>query len=377
MTAEYTEDPRSGYFNCWTGRYPTSCVRTLDLYMAWRDGEEFPPLAAFERMTAMSVPAEMLTPALVAEIGRTQVVSLEVTMHDGPEAPGEVFALPRLEALDLSGCGIAALPDRFVELPRLARLDLGHNELAALPASVLGSPSLRDLDLSFNQFSRTPTFPRDSRLERLEMLANPLAVLEADRLPRGLVALGAQTALEEVPASLGELAQLRELALGNRLEVLPDLRGLVALVSLELAGRLGSALFERLPAGLGELRGYGSHLMQLERIPPAIGRMARLRALHLNFEPLTELAAELREVPLARLGLSSTKLADTPTYAHLPGTLQVLELGNVGMTRCPSRLAELVELRELVLAGNRLKEVPAEVRALPRLTKLAIDGQRA
>ncbi|SFF11091.1 hypothetical protein SAMN02745121_06991 [Nannocystis exedens] len=188
--------------------------------------------------------------------------------------------------------------------------------------------------------------------------------------------LKAQAALEEVSDALAELVHLRELALGSELRSLPDLRGLAGLSTLQLAGRLGEPLFDRLPASLAELHGHGSHCMALVRVPPAIGRFSRLRVLELPFEPITELAAELREVPLERLVLSSTRLADTPTYAHLPGSLQVLELADVGMTRCPPRIAELVELRELVLSANRLSGIPEAVRSLPRLTKLRAGDMR-
>ncbi|WAS91334.1 leucine-rich repeat domain-containing protein [Nannocystis punicea] len=376
MTAEYTEDPGGGYFNCWTGRYPTSCVRTLDLYMAWRDGEEFPPLAEFANLTRLAVPADMLTRSRVAEVAQTNIVALEISMHDGPRPPPEVFELPRLEVLDLSGCELEALPDRFTELPRLRRIGLAHNQLVELPPSLLASPSLTSLDLGFNQIAQTPAFAPDSRLEQLDLTANPLGVLDVARLPRSLTVLKAQAELEEVSDAIAELVHLRELALGSKLRSLPDLGRLARLTTLELAGKLGEALFERLPVTLAELHGYGSHCMGLDRIPPAIGRLAQLRVLHLPFEKITELAVELREVPLERLVLSSTCLADTPTYAHLPGSLRVLQLANVGMTRCPPRIAELMELRELVLSANRLTEIPEAVRALPRLTKLKASDMR-
>jgi leucine-rich repeat protein SHOC2 len=376
MTAEYTEEPNSGYFNCWSGRHPKSSVRTLDLYMAWRDGEVFPALAKFPNLTALVLPAALLTAARVAEVARTNITSLRITMHDGPEPPAGVFRLPRLEALDLSGCGLTNLPDRFAGLPRLTRLELAHNELVALPPSVLASTSLTSLDLAFNRISQTPAFAQGSRLEQHDQTAAPLTALDVDRLPRGLTVLKAQAALDEVSSALTELVHLRVLALGNKLRELPDLGRLDRLESIELAGQLGEGLFDRLPVTLAELHGYGSHRVGIERIPPAIGRLTGLRVLDLPFEHITELAAELREVPLARLVLSSTRLADTPTYAHLPDSLHCLELANVGMTRCPPRLAELLELRELVLTANRLTEIPAAVRSLPRLTRLEADGMR-
>lgn len=376
MTAEYTEHPESGYFNCWSGRYPTAAVRTLDLYMAWRDGEVFPPLAAFENLRGLVIPGGMLTAARVAEVARTQISSLEVIMHDGPELPPGVFDLENLEALELSGCGLAVLPDLFARLPRLASLDLGHNRLESLPASLLASPTLTRLNLGFNRISRTPAFTDDSRLEQLDLSANPLTTLDVDVLPRGLTSLKVLADLEAVGDGLAELVHLRVLALGSKLRALPDLQRLTGLVEVQLAGTLGEALFDRLPASLEQLRGYGSHCVGLERIPPAIGRFTRLRVLELLFERITELAPELRQVPLDRLTLSCTKLGDTPSYAHLPDTLQCLELANVGMTKCPDRIAELVELRTLVLSANRLTAIPEAVRGLPLLTDLKAEGQR-
>lgn len=65
-------------------------------------------------------------------------------------------------------------------------------------------------------------------------------------------------------------------------------------------------------------------------------------------------------------------LADVDgTFQCLPGSLVVLELANVGMTQCPPRVAEPVELRELVLSANRLSEIPQAVRSLPRLQRLS------
>ena len=133
--------------------------------------------------------------------------------------------------------------------------------------------------------------------------------------------------------------------------------------------------FDKLPATIEELHGRGSHRVGITCIPPAIGRLTRLRVLDLPFEFIDNLAPELLAVPLEELCLSSTRLADTPTYAHLPATLRRLELANVGMTRCPPRLAELLELRKLILNAN-LVEVPPEVRALPHLTELGLSKPR-
>lgn len=375
MTAEYTEEPRSGYFNCWTGRYSKDVVRTIDLYMVWRDGEVFPSLGEFPNLTGLCVPGDLLNARLIAEVARTNVTSLAVSMYDGPDPPDGVFELPRLETLDLSGCGLMELPDRFAALPSLRRIDLSSNELDELPPSLLGLSALVDLDLESNDFAVMPRFDRESPLARLDLSNNPFTALDFAGLPRGLHELLVNGSLEGVTGEVAELTQLRVLALGSKLTNLPDLRSLTALRSLQLSGQLGEGLFDKLPATLEELHGRGSHRVGITCIPPAIGRLTRLRVLDLPFELITELAPELLAVPLEELRLSSTRLADTPTYAHLPATLRRLELANVGMTRCPPRLAELLELRTLILNAN-LVEVPAEVRALPHLTDLGLSKPR-
>lgn len=287
-----------------------------------------------------------------------------------------MFDLPLLESLSLSMCGLKSLPDRFDRLPRLTELDLDNNSLASLPASLLASPTLTRLNLLSNNFSRTPEFASGSRLEQLDHSANPLTTLAVEILPRGLTVLKVMGALEQVPDELAGLVHLRELALGYTLRSLPDLRRLTELARVQLAGPIGEALFDRLPDSIESLEGCGSHRVGLGRIPPTIARFTRLRSLWLAFERISELPAELRQVPLERLVLSATELGDTPSYAHLPGTLRWLELAAVGMTRCPDRLAELVELETLRLSANRLTSVPEAVRGLPRLTELAADGQR-
>jgi Leucine-rich repeat (LRR) protein len=172
------------------------------------------------------------------------------------------------------------------------------------------------------------------------------------------------------------LCALRVLAIANPVRALPDLRALDRLESIELSGELGEVLFERLPTSLEAIRGYGSHRVGIARIPPAIARFRRLRTLELAFERLDTLAPELRDLPLETLVLSSTLLADTPTYAHLPATLRTLELANVGMTHVPPRIFELVNLRTLVLAANRLAELPPAIARLGALEKLSVEGNQ-
>ncbi len=87
MSTEYTEDPAQGFFNYWSGRYPKSAVRMIDLYLTWRENEEFPPLADFENLTSLSTPVSLLDKPLLAQIARSSVTSLTLTMGTGAALP--------------------------------------------------------------------------------------------------------------------------------------------------------------------------------------------------------------------------------------------------------------------------------------------------
>ena len=65
----------------------------------------------------------LLDADLVAQLKRTQVTSLEVTMG-GDHLPELIFELPQLESLVFSYFELTQLPDVFDRLPRLKHLDV-------------------------------------------------------------------------------------------------------------------------------------------------------------------------------------------------------------------------------------------------------------
>src|SRR5690349_4805677 len=83
VTAEYEESPSTGYFNFWSGRHPKSAVRTLDLYLAWREGEKFPQLHRFENLKALIIPLTLLDRSRIDQIARSTVTDLTIIMGDG------------------------------------------------------------------------------------------------------------------------------------------------------------------------------------------------------------------------------------------------------------------------------------------------------
>lgn len=374
VTTEYTENVETGYFNCWTGQHELSAVRTLDLYMAWRDGHDLPPLASFPNLAAVVVPADHVDEDLLAELAASRVTSLSISPLDDSLAE-EIFELPKLTSLSLSGGMLEGLPDFFDELPVLKHVDISNNVLERLPKTLLALPQLRTLDASGNPLGETPKL-RDSKLRELDLsttLFREPGVFDVARLPRTLQVLRTDTG-PIVPAEIVELRALRTLVLSLPLAAMPDLRALEELEELELGGALGEAVFERVPASLRSLVCRGPERLGLTRIPSTIARLAQLDTLDLSQEPITELPAALAKIPLERLSLAATKLGDTASYKHLPKTLVKLDLINVGMTALPPRIFELEELRELSLSHNAIGALPAALGRLRKLEKLEVES---
>ncbi|PNH04728.1 Protein lap4 [Tetrabaena socialis] len=81
-----------------------------------------------------------------------------------------VARLTGLQQLDLSHCGLAALPTAVAKLSRLTDLHLNYNRLSKLPAGFSALTRLTDLGLSHNpQLRALP--PGITRLARLQCLA--------------------------------------------------------------------------------------------------------------------------------------------------------------------------------------------------------------
>ena len=361
MTTQYEENPDTGYFNTWSGRHPHTAVRSLDLYLAWRDGAPLPPLASFPALTHVSVPLQICDEALLDHLAALpHVRSLRVYHGPGDPIPAKIFSLVQLTALYLDSNEVSVMPDLFDRLPDLTVLGLGANELSEIPPSVLRLPALRRLDVSSNQIAQLPTFAVP--LASLDVSWNPLADL--GDLPLTLQELGAACESVVTHRALPLLRGLRELTLRVGADSsLPDLSALHQLARFDVSGpALDESLFDRLPRGLEALHCVSP---RLARVPSSIQRCVRLHALTVSSCGVTELAPELAGVPLATFGAALTQLADTPTYRFLPLTLRVLHLANCGMTRVPERIRELVHLDELGLELNKLVDLPAWLSRIP------------
>ena len=124
--------------------------------------------------------------------------------------------------------------------------------------------------------------------------------------------------LTNLPSSIGNLTQLRELYLSNnKLKSLPSQIGnLRKLKYLDLA----SNDLTKLPSSIGnltKLRELDLGVNQLTSLPESIGNLTQLKELDLNYNNLNSLPKEF-----SKLGnLTDLNLRDNPNLRIIPGTL--------------------------------------------------------
>ena len=164
-----------------------------------------------------------------------------------------------------------------------------------------------------------------------------------------------------IPASLGNLTELRDLVLGFN--------------------RLSGAI----PASLGNLTNLCCLSLHNNRlsgtIPASLGNLTELLELQLWGNQLTgKIPAELGQLTqLRNLGLGSNQLTgEIPTWLGQLTQLAGLNLGNNQLTgEIPAELGQLTQLTDLNLGGNQLSgTIPASLGNLIRLTELDLYGNR-
>ncbi|CAO4164835.1 Leucine-rich repeat-containing serine/threonine-protein kinase [Methylorubrum populi] len=178
---------------------------------------------------SMNIPTD---PALQA-LRRGDLAGARELRLSGPltEFPPEIFGLSEtLEWLDLSGCGLTALPDGMGRLAKLRVLFCSGNRFERLP------PSLGDC----------------SALSQIGFRATGLREVPAEALPPALRWLTlTDNRIAHLPDALGARPHLQKLMLsGNRLRSLPN--SLEGAARLELL-RLSANGFEALPPWLPAL----------------------------------------------------------------------------------------------------------------------------
>lgn len=307
--------------------------------------------------------------------GLTQLRRLDVHRNQLRALPVELCNLARLEVLDLSwNRTLRKLPARLGDLQALRSLNLQETGVATLPPSASRLANLRELSAGAKLVTVPADFFATLRFDKVELPAalssqaqfRPLDVaaerVDLDRVERVTDDLGdprfLTVDLPKLTTPLLGLSRMRrleaaELRLSPAIleDALTRLAGAPALERLRIRGTDAAGL-GRLPASIGGLaRLEELNLDDLDALPPALGRLRRLRVLYLGKLRLGELPDELAEL----------------------AALEILELTGPSLTALPAWIGRLSALRRLTLRALGLRDLPTGIAALPQLAELTLS----
>lgn len=188
-----------------------------------------------------------------------------------------------IKNLEITSCGLSALPESILELKSLLTLDLSSNEFQTLPNAVGNLKSLQHLSLRYNQVSILPeSIGNLSSLQELNLESNKLKTL---------------------PESIGNLKSLQTLDLRwNHLKTFP-----------ESMSNLSS---------LKELVLYKNNFTTL---PESIGNLKSLKVLDLRWNPLFTLPESIVNLS----SLKSLSISDNPLNPRFQSILKQLRNNGV------------------------------------------------
>ncbi|KAG1676077.1 hypothetical protein FOA52_014942 [Chlamydomonas sp. UWO 241] len=364
-------------------------------------------VAALTSLNALNVSFNPLAgfPGVVTQL--TSLLELNLDYCGISSLPPGIGDLRRLEGLQIEGCSLlapldaiyAASPLQLVQLHNttLQSLDLSGLGMAALPEQLSRLTGLKALNLSHNLLTTlSPVLGALTGLTTLTLADNPLVAPYANvRAASGdlaLVALCDVTSdtldltncrLEALPEELRARApQLKALKLGkNKLTALPAwLSECTALTTVVLdnnaLGQLPAELLQlpnisiimasgntltSLPENLGDARGLAGLVLQdnqITHLPDSITKLTCLKALSVSHNKLTSLPTGLGScVALRLLDVCNNVIAPSlPTSLNQCAKLRTLKASHnaltwVSLTGAPSIL-------ELSLSDNPLEGLP-------------------
>ena len=296
-----------------------------------------------------------------------------------PQGLGGLTLLSTLQAKDNR---LTSLPSSIGQLRHLRTLALEGNRLESLPHTLGGCDSLRVLSLSVNRLRALPqSLSGLISLRELRLDDNPLVGLP-DALPPALRLLGLSvcSAVTQLPAALGRLAELEVLAAGAaRIRELPaamfepHAEGLDDIS--DISDATGSRLVEPPAVPLGAcLRTLQLSGNVLELLPDALGNLTSLRTLEVSDNRLGGLPTSIGQLAcLETLRASENRIAGLPVSIGNLSALRTLGLGANRLASLPATLGQLTRLEELELHSNRLQSLPTSLGRVVRLRRLLLD----
>jgi Leucine-rich repeat (LRR) protein len=352
--------------------------------------------------------------------------SLELENINVRSLPDNIPPTAKLQSLYIDRVPLTSLPDTIDRLSDLTSLTVEDGRLSGLPASLTQLSSLRVLQLSACMEEAAHLRDGLKALEHIDAHGYPLDLGPLARFSniqslgiRGAtpasihfgahsmltsLAITACPGLVELPASMGNLSQLRELRLSELAELqrMPDeISRLTALTLLSIYDcRALDAQGITSLAGLRRL-----DLLYIKELPVSVGALGNLELLFVhNISDIAMPADITRLTKLSSLDVNSNGfiIGDTPELSKLPrlqhgairinnaesanqhsrmltGATSIINLhvnATIGVSAFPSVITTLKTLRELSLSYDNVHvEWPVNVDNLSELTELSVTNR--
>ena len=240
-----------------------------------------------------------------------------------------------LEAMDLHGNQLRAIPARLGNLPRLTHLNISRNQLSNESINIISRIScLTELRLAENAL-RGP-FP-----ESLCDLAN-LELLDIH-----------ENAISELPTGMKGLSKLKSLNIaGNKIASLP----FEAMAKLPLTEIIASR--NRLEGSL---------------LPPTLESLSSLRLIDVSHNALLSIMTNQIGLPsLQSLDVSNNRITILPASAVWPNLL-TLRANQNQISIMPADFPLLEKIKSVDLCGNNLTSIDNDIGLMENLTVLRLD----
>ncbi len=365
------------------------------------------------------------------------------------ELPNEILKLKTLETLKFKGnCGldyeksipklkhlpnfktlffasnIKSFPKEIEVLSNLTGLELFGTKIKELPRWLSEMQNLQEISISGNQLDMNATLNQISKLKQLKTIIANYQILPENLDPKikfdkleafymrsgviknadvffdflsfnpGLKTLRLiNTSIKNIPESIGNLKQLRELTINNTrssIRIPENIGKLKELKFLDLSsdtithiplsiGKLKKLEYidlnytqlKAFPFGFTQLKLLSTLIMignNIVELPSEIGKLKSLKDLNISSNPLTSLPESIAELSnLERLDVSHANLSELPRSLGGLAKLKKLILNDNFISLLPQRFTQLTALDSLIISFNKLTHLPDDFGSLRNL----------